>query len=299
MCAAEMLPAASIVIRTFNEARWLPDLLRMIAAQDFELGFETILVDSGSTDGTREIATEFGCRILNIKKEEFTFGRSLNIGCVAARGSFLVFISGHCVPADSSWLRHLVEPLQSGNADYVYGRQIDHALTRFSEKQLFAKYFPSIKERAQGGFFCNNANAAVRKDIWQKYQFDETLPGLEDMALAKRIIGDNRQVDYVPQAGVYHIHEESWSKIRIRYERESIALQTIMPEIHISATDFVRYFTSAVFHDSVEALREGAFVKRFGEILLFRLMQYWGSYRGNNDHRRLSHARKERYFYPR
>jgi len=32
---------------------------------------------------------------------------------------------------------------------------------------------------------------------------------------------------------------------------------------------------------------------------MFRTMQFWGTYRGNNDHRRMSQARKEAYFYPR
>ena len=35
-----------------------------------------------------------------------------------------------------------------------------------------------------------------------------------------------------------------------------------------------------------------------GEIFMYRLMQFWGAYRGNHMHRRLSRARKEQYFYP-
>jgi rhamnosyltransferase len=39
-------------------------------------------------------------------------------------------------------------------------------------------------------------------------------------------------------------------------------------------------------------------VARAGEIVMFRLMQYWGTFRGNREHRRLSAQAKEEYFYP-
>jgi hypothetical protein len=46
------------------------------------------------------------------------------------------------------------------------------------------------------------------------------------------------------------------------------------------------------------ALSEKVLLKTFPEIVMFRLMQFWGSYRGNHEHRRLSRVMKEKYFYP-
>ena len=86
-----------------------------------------------------------------------------DVGCKFAAGSVLVFISGHCVPRDSSWLRELVDGIYKG-CDYVYGRQVGRDTTKFSERQLFAKYFPEESKIPQVGFFCNNANAALRRD---------------------------------------------------------------------------------------------------------------------------------------
>ena len=75
-----MSPRAGIVIRTFNEEAMLGRTLEAIAAQS-EQAFQVILVDSGSTDRTLEIARMFpGIRILEIPKAEFTYGRALNIG---------------------------------------------------------------------------------------------------------------------------------------------------------------------------------------------------------------------------
>jgi glycosyltransferase involved in cell wall biosynthesis len=294
-----MFMTASVVVRTYNEARYLPDLLKSIRAQSCrDLATEVVVVDSGSTDDTLDIARAFDCKIVPIEKEKFSFGRSLNVGCDAASGEYLVFVSGHCVPAISAWLQNLVDPLVGETAAYAYGRQIGGRDSKFSEHQLFEKFFPGQSKLPQDGFFCNNANAALRKDVWREHQFDEDLTGLEDMELGKRLVTAGMQVGYVAEAPVYHYHHETWPKVRLRYEREAIALQHILPEVHLSLRDFLRYFTSALLLDSGEAIEQRRFLKACPEIFLFRLMQFWGSYRGNHEHRKLSREQKERYFYP-
>jgi len=119
------------------------------------------------------------------------------------------------------------------------------------------------------------------------------------MACANQPQAKGVRIGYVAESSVIHIHEESWSRVKIRYEREAIALQSIMPEIHVNFTDFLRYFASGVYFDCRQALADRVLLRRLREIFLFRLMQYWGTYCGNNEHRRLSFRRKEAYFYPR
>ena len=290
---------ASIVIRTLNEARHLPELLLSIREQRYDGEVEVVVVDSGSTDRTVEIATNHGARLVYIKREEFSFGRSLNFGCEAATGEALVFVSGHCIPVDDFWLKNLVQPLADGVASFTYGRQIGNESSRFSERQLFKKYFPDQSAVPQEGYFANNANSALLRAAWQKYRFDESLTGLEDMELGKRLVDDGHRVAYVASAPVYHLHDENWQQVRRRYEREAIALQAIMPEVHMSMADFARYYISAVLLDSGVALQEGRRASTYLEIVAFRFMQFWGSYRGNHEHRKLSRRMKEKYFYPR
>lgn len=289
----------SIVIRTYNEQKHLGDLLRAINNQNSaKNGHETFIVDSGSTDSTLEIAQQFGCRIVQIRKEEFSYGRSLNIGCDAASGDVLVFISGHCIPAHSNWLLALITPLGRDGIVYTYGSQKGNSNSRFSEQQLFVKYFPEQSKLPQDGFFCNNANAALLKTVWKENYFDENLTGLEDMHLSKRLISQGLKIGYVADAPVFHLHDESWSQVKQRFEREAIALQHVMPEVHITITDFMRYFLNGVMLDARVATKNKVFVRRLKEIILFRLMQFWGAYRGNHLHRVLSKKQKEAYFYP-
>ena len=289
----------SIIIRTLNEETYLGELLAAIQSQDItDFSFEVVIVDSGSADRTLEIAKDFGARITTIEKSEFTFGRSLNVGCDFADGEIFVMVSGHCIPAGSDWLTCLIAPLRSGDAGYSYGRQIGREPTKYSERQLFDKYFPSSSRLQTEEFFCNNANSAILKSVWNKYRFDEDVTGLEDMYLSQQYVRDRGIVAYVAEAPVFHIHNERWSQTRHRYEREALALQVIMPEVHVSMIDTIRYISSAIRSDFGAALRQGVLLKCAVSIISFRSAQYIGSYIGNKRHRKVSQARKESYFYP-
>jgi len=290
----------SVIIRTLNEGKYLGELLKAVESQDVgELRVEKVLVDSGSTDNTLEIAEQHACVICHISREDFSFGRSLNKGCELASGKILVIVSGHCIPANNRWLGELIRPIQEGAAGYVYGRQVGRDTTKFSEEQLFQRYYPATaiaKER--GDFFCNNANSAISKEIWQRYKFDEEVTGLEDLVMAKTYIDDDGAVVYCPEAVVFHIHNESWRHVKIRYEREAIALQKIYPQIHFSLFDFFGYTFKSIVGDLRVAVKERRFIGELPSILLFRTLQYWGTYVGNNDHRVLSGQIKQNYFYP-
>lgn len=295
-----MTPTCSIVIRTLNEGRYLDAVLKSVANQDYPAPCrEVVIVDSGSTDDSLAIAERHGCKIVHIKREEFSFGRSLNVGCDAAQGEYLIFISGHCVPTDPNWLWSLVLPFRDEAVAVTYGRQQGGPETKFSEHCLFEKYFPPTGNgEHQAPFFCNNANSAFRRSAWAKVRFDESLTGLEDMHLARKLWETGGRVAYVPEASVYHYHHERWAQVKRRYEREAIALQKIMPEIHLHWHDALRYFWAGVLGDASKALAQKRFWRCIGEIVLFRYCQFAGAWKGNHTHRRLSLREKDKYFYP-
>jgi rhamnosyltransferase len=293
----------SIIIRTLNEEKYLEDLLISIKNQnlgsnEFDSEVEIVLIDSGSTDKTINIAKKFNCLIHYIERQQFSFGRSLNIGCKISTGDIFVFVSGHCVPIGDNWLRNLCLPLVDRKIQYAYGKQIGGRDTRFSESRIFQKYFKNQSEIPQKGFFCNNANSAILASTWARYPFNEDLTGLEDMEMAKRISSENGLIGYVADAIVAHHHHENWSQIRKRFERESLALQSIKPEIHLTKIDLIRYIIYSVFSDISSAVHEEKFLLNVIDIILYRYNQYIGSYRGNKIHRILSKSEKEKYFFP-
>ena len=270
----------SIVIRVLNEARYLGELLRGIHAQAFEDDLEVVVIDSGSTDGTLSIARSHGVVLTHIAKEDFSFGRSLNQGCSVAKGDVLVFISGHCIPVSNVWLSDLVRPIKENRADYVYGRQVGRDCTKYSENQIFRQMFPPTSCHGQKDYFCNNANAALRRCVWHKYKFNEKISGLEDMELAKRLQEDGGKVMYAPKACVYHIHNETWRQVAHRFAREVIGLNTFVAPSIPSISALAAMFFSTVTNDCAQALKDKCFWAEVSSIVSFRLAQHWGIYQG-------------------
>ena len=109
-------PETTIVIRAFNEERWLPEVFQALDRQR-NRDFEVLLVDSGSTDRTRDIAAANGARIVRLRSEDFTFGHSLNVGVKESKGKFIAILSAHAIPSDETWLDRLVDQRTARGVD--------------------------------------------------------------------------------------------------------------------------------------------------------------------------------------
>ncbi len=288
----------SIIIRCFNEEKHIGNLLQKIQQQTLK-HIEVVIVDSGSTDKTLEIAKEYSVSIVHINPEEFTFGFSLNKGCAAATGEYLVMASAHVLPVSEVWLEELIKPFQDPRIALSYGRQIGNHTTKYSEHQVFRQQFPEESNFRQTTPFCNNANAAIRRSIWEKHPYDEMLTGLEDLAMGKKVIDDGYLLAYNANAAIIHIHEESPKKILNRYKREAIALKKIFPDSHLSLTEFISLWLSNAVLDLLRAAREGKLLGNASDILMFRTMQYFGTYQGIHNRSPLTHEMIMRFYYPR
>lgn len=288
----------SIIIRCFNEERHIGTLLEQVYRQSGPEP-QVIVVDSGSTDGTLDIVSRFPAQLVRVSPSKFTFGYSLNQGCRRATGTYLVFASAHVVPRGHDWLRSLIEPFTDPHVALVYGRQVGDRRTRFSEHQLFAKQFPQQSNANQQSPFCNNANAAIRRSLWLEHPYDEALSGLEDLAWGKWAVERGHRIAYSAEAAIVHIHEESPAQIKRRHMREALALKQIFPDSHVTLWEFAALLLSNVGRDVVSAVRQGRILSVFGDILTFRAMQYWGTYRGMNYRSPLTHELITKFYYPR
>ena len=217
-------PLVSIVIRTFNEEKFLSECLQAVCSQNYQGPVEILIDDSGSTDRSLEIAGKFNTKIVSISKVDFTFGRSLNQGCIESKGEIIVILSAHCIPINQNWLEFLINPILNETSEYSYGRQLARSgVSKFSESMVFEKYYPKVSAIPQVGIFVKRKFCNFQ-DSMGVLQFDENLTGLEDMELAKRLIANGGSVSYVSSSCVEHIHEETWDRVKIRYEREAVAL---------------------------------------------------------------------------
>jgi len=277
----------SIVIRSYNEAEHIGKLLLGIGAQSLT-PHEVIVVDSGSSDETVAIAETFGARIIRIDKREFTFGRALNIGCAAATGDILVFASAHVYPTRRSWLAELVDPFKDDRVALSYGKQRGNEVNKFSEHQVFKRWFPENSVCPQRSYFCNNANCAVRR----------SLTGLEDLDWARKAQEQGHWIAYAAKAEIIHVHDETWASVQNRYRREAMALRRIDENARFTFTCFVRTLVSNVFSDMRQALREERLRDEAWPIVLFRYNQLWGTYKGYNGPEEVSAELRKIFYFP-
>jgi len=294
----ENIPA-SIIVRTCNEGKHIGRLLEGVFFQKADFLFEVIIVDSGSVDNTLEIAGKYPVKVVHILPQDFSFGYSLNAGVKESRGKYLVFISAHCYPINENWLSNIIDPFSKDDkAALVYGKQRGNHLTNFAEKQLFLRTFPDFSNSKQQVPFCNNANCAIRRWLWDKVPYDEELTGLEDLDWAHKVLKRGYHAFYNAEAGIIHVHEESARKIFRRYKREAIALKNIFPETKFTFFEFVKLLTVNLFHDYWAAIRQDRRIKNLWEIFMFRLMQFWGTYRGYKFKEPITSEIKRYFYYP-
>lgn len=288
----------SLVIRAYNEEQHIGRLLEGIRQQTLK-DVEVILVDSGSTDGTVSVAEAFGARIVRIPSAEFTFGRSLNFGIRAARRDLVAIASAHVFPVYPDWLESLLRPFEVEKVALTYGKQRGPAAAKYSEQQIFHQWYPDVSNPNQVTAFCNNANAAIRKSLWEKNPYDETLTGLEDLAWAKWAKEQGYKIAYIAEAEIIHVHNETPRGIFNRYRREAMAFKRIHPESHFSLYDFLRLTVMNILSDLWHAARERVLWKNLTSIFWFRFMQFHGTRIGYRESSLLTPQLRETFYYAR
>ena len=288
----------SIVIRAYNEEKHIGRLLEGIQQQTLK-DVEIILVDSGSTDDTVRIAESFGARVVHVPSNEFTFGRSLNLGIQAATCELIVIASAHVYPVYPDWLESLLRPFEDAQVALSYGKQRGPETAKFSEQQIYHQWYPDVSQPRQETAFCNNANAAIRKSLWEQNPYDETLTGLEDLAWAKWAKEQGYQIAYVAEAEIIHIHNETPQGVFNRYRREGMAFKRIYSEAHFSVYDFVRLTLMNILSDLWHAARARILWKNIISIFWFRFMQFHGTRLGYRESGLLTPQLRETFYYAR
>ncbi len=197
--------AVGVVIRARNEAEWLGSCLQAVSLQDYP-SVEIILVDNGSTDGTRDVAARYGCRIVDYGDQPFNYSRAINIGIGATDAPLIAILSGHCVPANEHWLARLAENLRDPVCVAVYGRQEPLPdSSPYDKRDLWTTF--GVERRVQRrDFYFNNANSMIRRDVWEAVPFNEKIHGLEDQDWAKKVLRAGNRIVYEPRASVFHHH---------------------------------------------------------------------------------------------
>ncbi len=225
----------SIVLPTLNAEAYLPALLKAAFSQRLEPK-EILVVDSGSTDGTLRIAATHE-RVRVVPIEDFSHGKARNIGAAAAGGEIVAYLSQDALPRNELWLSELVNPLGQERVAASYSRQIPRENASPMEQFFLLNRFPEegvLREKPPGGgelgleqVFFSNVSSAVKKEVLERFPFDEDLIMSEDQQLSRDLLDGGYAVVYAPQSVVIHSHDYSLTDVFRRYLDSVYSLQEI------------------------------------------------------------------------
>lgn len=224
-------PPISIVIRTLDAAETLGEVLAALgrAATD-----QLIVVDSGSTDGTVELAKGHGAEIVPIRRAEFTYGRALNRGFAAARHEWILSLSAHTVPADPGFLDAYRRAI--GRFPESVTAAVGPILGEFDAALSGGiTYFEGDDLRRGFGFGAGNPNSLYRRSAWQRRSFDEQVGGGEDLQWYFEALKAGETVAAVHAAGVHYRNRRSmrafYRKGRVDYRAMARFIEPHRPSL--------------------------------------------------------------------
>jgi rhamnosyltransferase len=193
-----------VVIRAKDEAAKIGTTLARMNAQTLHSQMELVVVDSGSTDGTVEIARAAGATLIEIPAESFTYGGSLNTGCEGTEAPFIVALSAHAFPPDEHWLERMLHPFSDARVacacGYVKGPHGKPLAGRLVQDLELAQLNP------YWGY--SNSSGAFRSELWRERPFRADMVGTEDKEWAWHWLHRGKLVVVDPALAVEHSHHD-------------------------------------------------------------------------------------------
>ncbi len=212
----------SIIIPTKNAGLVFNKVLKSIFNQTIK-DFEVIIIDSGSTDKTLDIAALYPVIIVKIKPEEFGHGKTRNHGVSIASGKFIVFLTHDAIPADIEWLNKLLEPFKNEKIAGVFGRQLPKENDDITDKFFYHSLYPDQNilwkrnQFTQGDNIFSSVNSAIRSELILKYPFPQNIIVSEDYKWAAEILDKNYHIFYSKEAAV--IHSNCYGNLKYLFRR--------------------------------------------------------------------------------
>jgi rhamnosyltransferase len=192
----------SILIRTRNEARSLGATLDAVFSQTVP-PHEVFVIDSGSRDRTLQVAANYPVEIIELPQQGWSYPRALNIGARAATGEFIVCLSAHCPPARSDWLANLLRHFDDPTVAAAWGPNHYRGST-LPDPQPPTRQYPGSYNYENRKWGMANCNSVLRRSLWEKIPFDESLPATEDKAWGREVMNRGYSLVFDPAAGVWH-----------------------------------------------------------------------------------------------
>ena len=212
----------SVVVRCRNEERYVGYTIQSIYDY-FGYDVEIIIVDNESTDNSIRVVNTFeylNIKKIDIKKNDYTPGRALNLGVQHCTGDYILLLSAHCQITEMDFENDIKKKLDNGYVA-VWGKQIPI----WNGKKISQRYmWSNFKDKSSVNYYCkwedryflHNALSIYKKSILEKYIKDEKLVGKEDRYWAIDRINEGHNIYYDSELECNHYYTNNgatWKSI--------------------------------------------------------------------------------------
>lgn len=219
-----------LIIPTLNAGGQFRKLLEQLAAQS--LPTRKLIVDSESTDGTAQLAKDFGLEVLSVQRKDFNHGATRQLALEHLLKNFpldvIIFLTQDVLLCNDESLAKLVKIFgENKTVGLAYGRQLPHENATNEARFLRAFNYPpesqlrSFDDRKIYGLktaFASDSFAAYRVEALQSVGgFPSNMPLCEDMYVAAKMLLRGLKIFYAADAQVYHSHNYTAAQEFRRY----------------------------------------------------------------------------------
>jgi glycosyltransferase involved in cell wall biosynthesis len=175
----EHRPLATVVIVNYNYEKFIAAAIDSALEQSYE-PLEVVVVDDGSTDGSREIIADYKDRVRTVLQDNAGQGAAYNAGWRAAQGEFVLFLDSDDVLTKEA-IAKVVQAFKSNDAVKVqfYLAQVDQNLKPLGFLLPSYKFSP-MTTRQQIANYGYYVSPPASGNAFRKSFLDEVMPIVDE-----------------------------------------------------------------------------------------------------------------------
>jgi dolichol-phosphate hexosyltransferase len=197
-----MQPELSILIPVYNESARIAPALDEVLGTDWPFPIELIVVDDGSTDGTRDFLRSYAWppfAHLHLHERNQGKGAAVRTALEAATGRFSVIFDAD-LEYRAADLIPLVEPLREGLANAAFGVRVFDGYTSHSFLYVMGNRFVTLAANVLFNVYLHDLMTcfkAIRTDVFRELGLRESGFTIEP-EIAARLIQHGERIYEVP-----------------------------------------------------------------------------------------------------
>jgi rhamnosyltransferase len=212
----------SVALPVRNGGASLVRVLDAVRRQRIDRPVEIVMADSGSTDGSQEVARERGAFVIDVPPREFSHGGTRNLLMERSTGAHVAFLTDDAEPASDTWLAELVAGFDDApDVGLVFGPYLPRPDASVAVRRELTEFFASMApdgrprvdrapdpgERRPGPVtFYTDANGCLSRSAWERAPY-RPVTYAEDQLLALDMLDAGFAKVFRPAAAVIHSHD--------------------------------------------------------------------------------------------